>query len=58
MEKESSISLGGSIILFAIFAHNYIIKQRYTSLYKKDIKEAQNKPMETTQLGSSNNLFF
>ena len=29
MEKESSISLGGTIILLALFAQNYIFKQIY-----------------------------
>ena len=29
MEKESNISLGGTIILLALFAQNYILTQRY-----------------------------
>ena len=29
MEKESNISLGGTIILLTLFAQKYIFKQRY-----------------------------
>ena len=48
MEKESSISLGGTIILLALFAQRYIFGQWYTSLYEKGIQQNQNKAMETT----------
>ena len=43
MEKESNISLGGTIILLALFAQNY------TPFYEKGIKQNLNKPMETTK---------
>ena len=50
MEKESNITLGGTIILLALFLQRYIFGQRYTpsSVYKKGIKQNQKKPLETT----------
>ena len=49
MENESNISLGGTILLLALFAQKYWEPFRfYTPFYEKDIKENQNKPMETT----------
>ena len=32
MEKESNISLGGTIILLALFAQNLIVEQRYSTV--------------------------
>ena len=48
MERESNISLGGTIILLALFAQRYVCQRKYTPLYEKGIKQYQNKLMETT----------
>ena len=55
MEKGCSNSMGGTIILLALFAHSYIFGLRYMNLRKhtplcgRGIIENQDSAMETTQ---------
>ena len=59
MEKESSISLGGTIILLVLFVWRYIFGQRYKNRkfqYDLIIWE-KNKPMESTKEKKENSSF-
>ena len=41
----------------SLCAKNYIFSRYYTPLYKKDVKETQNKPIETTSNKNSKTVF-
>ena len=57
MEMENNISLGKTIFNALSLRKKYIFSKYYTPLYKKDVKETQNKPIETTSNKNSKNSF-